>query len=682
MHKFFLIIVLIFPLIRPFTLSAQHRNTLNGIDTIKSHTLDEIVITSNRYGSLRINTPEAIRVIDGRSVQNFQLRTPPEALLLTPGVFIQKTNHGGGSPFIRGLTGNQTLLLIDGIRLSNATFRYGPNQYFNTIDVFSIEKTEVMRGTGSVQYGSDALGGTIQTFTHDLKTTESPLWKSSILTRIATHNMEKSIHGDVRYSYKKFAIKAGLTRRKFGDLVGGDTTGRQTPSGYSEFDYDIKGKFLLSPLSDLTIACQSVLQSNVPVYHKILLENYAVNRVYPQSRKLAYLRLNKKFTSGILNSARFTASFQKNTETRESRKNGSAVLRTENDKVNSLGFSAEAFTKKGSIWSANSGVEFYHDRVNSNRIDADPGNVTGTLKRGLYPDGATMSSFAAFSIHTFDMKNWNLTAGTRFNSFINKAVNENTGVAILTPSAIVGNVAALRKINDRSNLFISMNSGFRAPNIDDLGTLGIVDFRYETPNFDLRPERSFQYQIGYKYQDRKFRGEIYIYRNELYDLIVRNRVKGDSIEGYPVYLKENAGRSYIQGAETAWDIELDDSWLISGSLTYTYGMNITGNEPVRRIPPLFGRIAAEYRIGGWWFNIEWQAANKQNRLAAGDKEDNRIPQGGTPGWNIFNINTSYSWHLLQIDLNILNLFNTDYRFHGSGINGYGRSAVLSLIFNI
>lgn len=567
-------------------LVAQGIDSLPGLDSLPSHTLAEVVITAKRYSSLRTKTPEAIRVLDNKSIQKSQIRTAPEALLLTPGVFVQKTNHGGGSPFLRGLTGNQTLLLVDGIRLSNATVRYGPNQYFNTIDVFSIEKIEVLRGSGSVQYGSDAMGGTIQAFSHELMTAEESSWGSTLLTRIATQGMEQSLHGGMNYSNRKVAFRVSATWRNFGDLIGGDTTGRQTPTGYRELDFGLKGKISLLPSSDLTIAYQRVHQSDVPVFHKVALENYAVNKMDPQKRELAYLRLNQKLKAGILKSAVFTTSFQHNHEGRELRKNGSSILRSENDRVRSFAVSAEAYTSDRNYWSANSGLEVYHDLVNSSRTDTDLSNDDVSFaKRGLYPDGATMTSIAAFSIHTFDLQDWNFTAGARFNTFIIKVADEAVGMTKLTPSALVGNLAILRKLNETSNLFVSMNTGFRAPNIDDLGTLGIVDFRYETPNFNLKPEHSFQYQAGYKYKDRKLRGEIYIYRNELYNLIVRNRIAGDSIEGYPVYQKENVERAFIQGVEIAWDLELNPAWLLSGSMTYTYGQNITRNEPVRRIPP-------------------------------------------------------------------------------------------------
>lgn len=254
-------------------LAAQVIDSTYRLDSIPTQSLEEVVVTANRIGTLRMNTPEAISVIDHQSIQNDQLRSASEALMLTPGVFVQKTNHGGGSPFVRGLTGNQTLLLVDGIRLSNATTRYGPNQYFNTIDLFSVEKIEVLHGNGSVQYGSDAMGGTVQAFSHQLEYQQKPAWGSSLLTRIATQGMEQTLHGDLNFSQEKLALRAGVTWRNFGDLVGGDTTGRQSPTGYGELDFDLKGKMRISPASDLTLAFQRVHQREVPVFHKVALED-------------------------------------------------------------------------------------------------------------------------------------------------------------------------------------------------------------------------------------------------------------------------------------------------------------------------------------------------------------------------------------------------------------------------
>jgi len=168
----------------------------------------------------------------------------------------------------------------------------------------------------------------------------------------------------------------------------------------------------------------------------------------------------------------------------------------------------------------------------------------------------------------------------------------------------------------------------------------------------------------------------------LYNLIVRQKMPGDTIEGYPVYQKENVERAFVQGAETAWSWELNKIWKVSGTMTYTYGQNITKNEPMRRIPPLFGRLALDCQLKQLWMNLEWQAAGKQIRLAAGDRDDNRIPKGGTPGWNVVNLNTRYALKHFTFDLSLQNLFNEDFRYHGSGVNGYGRSAILSVIFKI
>ena len=81
------------------------------------------------------NSKQSTDVLDRAYIQErLQARSLPEALEETPGVGVQKTGPGQGSPFIRGFTGFRNVMLIDGIRLNNSTFREGPNQYWSTVD--------------------------------------------------------------------------------------------------------------------------------------------------------------------------------------------------------------------------------------------------------------------------------------------------------------------------------------------------------------------------------------------------------------------------------------------------------------------------------------------------------------------------------------------------------------------
>lgn len=646
------------------------------VDSIR--TLDEMVVSAQRSAKSRFNTPEAIEVLHKKGIRSQQLRSSPEATAVIPGAFVQKTNHGGGSPFLRGLTGNQTLLLIDGIRLNNATFRYGPNQYFNTIDLFSLEKIEALRGSGSVQYGSDALGGAIQAFSKELEFTDKSDLAGAVLLRGATQGMEQTVRAELQYSNRKSAFAGGLSWRNFGDLVGGDTTGRQQPSAYRELDFDLKGKIALSRRAILTLVHQNVHQTEVPVFHKVQLENFALNQFEPQRRALSYARLEQNLDHGIWKSLRVTTSLHQTEEGRESRKNGSRVLRVENDQVRSLGTNAQITNVFSKYWSANSGLEFYHDLVQSGRTDLDQNTGVTTSKRGLYPNNASMLSMAAYSLHTLDWAHWQLTAGARWNTFVIQVQDEAIGSAQLKPSALVGNLAVLYKLNSQANVFASVNTGFRAPNIDDLGTLGIVDFRFETPNYALKPEQSTNFQVGYKLRTKRFQAELYVYRNALRNLITRIKQDTQTMQGYPLYQKENAERAYVQGLESAVTYAFSSDWSIQGTITYTYGQNLTANEPMRRIPPVFGRIAVDYRPGNWSFCAEFYGADKQDRLAKGDMEDNRIPKGGTPGWEVLNLHAGYSWRMMNLRLTALNIFNKDYRTHGSGVNGYGRAVFATL----
>ncbi|HLP94356.1 MAG TPA: TonB-dependent receptor [Saprospiraceae bacterium] len=645
--------------------------------------LDETVVTAYRGESKSLRTLEAVAILKNREIQKVQSRTSPEALSVLPGVFVQKTNHGGGSPFLRGLTGNQTLLLIDGVRLNNATFRYGPNQYFNTIDVFTLDRIEALRGGGAVPFGSDAMGGTLQAFTRALEFDNQISWNGKMTARWATQQMEQTLRPEIGFSSKRVAMVGGVSWRKFGDLAGGDTTGRQSPSGYRELDMDIKVKCALNSKATLTVLHQRVHQQNVPVYHKIVLENFAENHMDPQNRALSYVRWDQKLSKGTLKQISTTLSLHETEEVRKIRKNGSSVLRTESDRVKSFGGVVQFYHEIGDCWTIRSGIDGYLDQVNSNRNDLD--EVTGVLtpKRGLYPDGSTMSSVSLFSIHSLSVRKWEFTAGGRWNTYSIGVKEADLGEVTLTPKAIVWNGSAGYHIKNQSTIFASAQTSFRTPNIDDLGTLGVVDFRFEAPNYQLKPERSTHFQMGYKWQSSSIQGAAYLYRNELRDLITRVKQDTQMMQGYPLYQKENSGRAYIQGFEADGKYLINQRWSLAGSLTYTYGQNVSDNEPVRRIPPAFGRVALEFKPEFGQITAEWIGAAKQTRLAKGDQDDNRIPKGGTPGWQLLNLHFEYEWKpAILVQVSMLNIFNQDYRTHGSGINGYGRSLFATLQLNI
>ena len=658
--------------------SGQERSTSTA-DT--SGTLDEVVITATRQSSALISSPFSISVLKKKQINEFQYRSTPEALMSVPGVFVQKTNHGGGSAFIRGLTGNQTLILIDGIRLNNSTFRYGPNQYLNTIDHFMIDRVEVVKGSGSVQYGSDAMGGVIHLLSLDPAYSDKPLLNGSITGRYWSNNMERTGRGQLVYSGHNFVASGGLSTKKFGALVGGDTTGRQAPSGYGETDADLKLKWKLSENADIIGAHQFVKQSNVPVYHKVKLENFLLNEMELQQRTLSYIKLNLNGSNPLFKTISLNGSFQQSAEARNSQKNNSISFRKEKDDIRTTNASVDILSAFGPNWTSNSGFEYYFDRINSYREDINTQTQASVRGRGLYPDNSSYANTSIYNLHHFQVSKLNLEAGLRYN-WLNASIPDATlGLVNITPDALVLN-AGVNYGSGFHNAYASVSSGYRAPNIDDMGTLGIVDFRYEIPSFDLKPERNFNTEIGYKLRADKLKGSLAIFHNKLTNLITRVKSEGEIIDGYNVYRKENMENAFIRGGEAFVNWQPDEHWIVNSFTAYTFGKNNTRNEPLRRMPPLNGNSSVKFTIERFYIIGELAWASGQSRLAKGDLDDNRIPKGGTPGWQVLNAFARYQYNKLQLRLCLQNMLNEDYRTHGSGINGVGRSVLSELTISL
>ncbi len=647
-------------------------------DSVITKQLQEVLLTTQRVPKNSIAIPYTIQKTAVNYFRDYQPRTTPESLQGMSGVFVQKTNHGGGSAFIRGLTGNQTLLLIDGIRLNNSTYRYGPNQYLNTIDPFLIDHIEVAKGTGSVQYGTDAIGGVIHLFSKDVTFSDKKKITGAGIAKYMSGDMEKTAGAALHYASPKIAFTTGVTVRKFGDLAGGDSTGKQTPSGYDEWSLNVKAKLLLSQKMTLILSHQQLTQTDVPLYHRLLLENFAVAQFDLQQNQLQYARLLISTSNPVFTEWIFTVSHQQSKEKRTNRRNNSFTQRKEFDQVNTAAFTMQSNSWFGKNWSATSGIELYRDKISSTGTETNSQQNTAVQKRGLYPDAASYGNYSVFSMHHFTHNRWSLDAGLRLNSFSIRLADTSLGEVQLSPVAFVYNTALNYAFNKRHYVYANYGTGYRAPNIDDMGTLGIVDFRYEVPADNLSPEKSVNIELGYKFHTKKLRGDFSLYYMQLKDLIARLKSETEIINGYAVYRKENIEKAYIKGVEASL-VWLPVSKLnLNANVAYNYGQNLSRAEALRRIPPLHGKLSAVYKNKQLFYSAEWLYAAKQYRLAQGDKDDTRIPMGGTPGWNVLNIYAGYQFQQVQINTGLQNIFNVDYRTHGSGINGVGRSVWVSM----
>jgi hemoglobin/transferrin/lactoferrin receptor protein len=644
-------------------------------DTIPS--LQEVIVKTSRMNRNGRHIPFSHSIVDSSTILRQNGRSVPELLDGTAGVFIQKTSHGGGSPFVRGLTGNQNLILIDGIRLNNSIFRFGPNQYLTLLDPLSVERIEVVKGTGSVQYGSDALGGVINVITQMPAFSNERKWSGRTDLRWTSGGMEKSLRQQMNFSSQRFALMLSAGYSDFGDLLGGDTTGYQRPSGYLQQSVETKFKLNAGKGWLVNAGITGVRQGMVPLFHKYQMERFKQSFSDPLERGFIYAQVQKSFRGRKIQQLSIQFSNQQINEQRISQAGTGTTISFEYDRIKSMAIQAEAVWKFTGEWISRLGIEWNRDNITSSRNQLNTSTGITTPRRGLYPDGSIYQHAALYNIHQLKMGKWQLEGGWRYHLYNIQLMEATLGKVTVKPDALVFLSGASFAITEQLFLFGNISSGYRAPNIDDMGTLGIIDFRYEVPSYGLLPERSINKEIGIRYHSNRWRWSSSIFHTNLTNLI--NRVKtNEVISGYNVYIKENNERAFIQGLEFESRYQISSQLSLNNMVTYLFGQNTTRAEPLRRIPPFNSFISLQYQLKKIRTGISCEQALTQRRLAQGDKDDNRIPAGGTPGFMVLHWYVGGSWKEFQYRFFLNNLTNADYRKHGSGVNGMGRSLTVSL----
>jgi hemoglobin/transferrin/lactoferrin receptor protein len=684
----------------------------NDLAGVSAYDVDEIVVTASRRPENAFAEPYSINVRDTfELIEVRQARTTPEALRGISGVMVQKTGHGQGSPFIRGFTGLRTLFLIDGIRLNNSTLREGPNQYWNTVDSFAIQKLELVKGPSSVLYGSDAIGGTVNAISREYDDLEGDDGtRGRIVIRGATAESSYSVRPELGLSADKLTVFAGMSLKSFGDLRAGGTTASQVKTGYEDRSADIKLRYALSPTSDLTAAVQIVDQDDAWRVHKTIYgESWQGTTVgnelrhsFDQERALTYLQYHASDLS-FLRGGSVSMSLshhQQNEERIRVRANDDYDI--QGVEVGTLGLwgHVDVPVSSGS-WSA--GLEFYRDSVDSYRDDYDAtGAQIGSHIQGPVADDARYELLDAYLQNKRDVgAKTEIVAGLRVASAraaADAVQDPISGAAVSIRddwSKVTGSLRFIHRLGseDRARLFGGISQGFRAPNLSDLTRFDAARTdEIETPVFGLSPERFTSYELGGKYNFGAWTGQVAIFHTAIEDMIIRTPT-GRVIDGENEISKRNSGDGFVNGLEMQLRYSLSDTWQLFGNLTWMKGevdtfpdsSTVLVREPLDRQMPAQVNLGSRWQAvdGGAWFEALLSVADDQSRLSTRDRADtDRIPAAGTPGYSYFTIRGG--WQLQEnwrLAIAAENVFDENYRIHGSGLNEPGRNVVLSAIYN-
>ncbi|MFO1482292.1 MAG: TonB-dependent receptor [Verrucomicrobiaceae bacterium] len=659
---------------------------------LKNTPLPERVITATRNEKAPAKVPAALKTLDKKQMEERLVRTFPEALRETPGVTIQKTSNGQGSPFIRGFTGFRNLMMIDGVRFNNSTFREGPNQYWNTIDPYALDRVEILPSQGSVLYGSDAIGGTVNAFT------KGSGWLGEAEGGFFAHGRADYRHSTAEHSNvghlessigegQKWGLHLGATLSQFGDVT--DGSGRRQPrTGYDQWAFDIRLDVALDDRWTLTAVHQQARQNDVWRTHSTIygvpFADTAVGtdrvRLFDQERSLSYVRLAGKNLNSFIDTASLTVSLQTAGE-EQFRTTGAGVQSLNDVDVTTLGFDLQ-FESSSPVGRLVYGIDYYHDWLET---DASDNNFAGAV--------ADDASYDLLGIFLQDEINIggrvHLFLGGRFTHARVDAGKFRHPVTLAQSSLSDEwqNFSASARFivdldeHDRYQLFGGVSQAFRAPNLSDLTRSDIaLSGQTEVPSPGLSPEYYLTYELGLRAQTDSVSASLSYFFTQIEDMIVR-RPTGVGTQ----VAKANGGDGYMQGVEFAARWQVDRHWSVFGHIAWMEGetdqfIGLTGmtrREPLGKIAPLVGHAGVRWQTADnrFWTELVCLTYGEAARMNTSDQQDTqRIPQNGTPSFWLLSLRGGCKiTENFILTASLDNLLNQTYRYHGSGSNepGFG-----------
>ncbi|MEX6626626.1 TonB-dependent receptor plug domain-containing protein [Tenacibaculum salmonis] len=725
-----------------------------------SEQLDEVVVSVFKNKEKTNRIAEQVAVVSLQDIQKVSPQTSADLLASIPGIKVQKSQFGGGSPVLRGMESNRVLLVVDGVRMNNAIYRKGHLQNSITVNPNLLERTEVVFGPSSVIYGSDALGGVIHYYTKTPKLSNKNMITGSNFLRYSSINNEVTNSISAELQFKKWASLTSISHSSFGDLkmgknrthgfndwgkvffysdnLNGNYTENpkknkdvnlQKNTGFSQTDFLQKLFIPLSKNTDLKFNIQYSTSSDIPRFDKLTeLKDgdlkFAEWYYGPQNRLLISSQLDINPNKKWLEKGTITVAYQNIEESRIQRKFGSLERSYRNENVQVYSANADFTIPLAEKRDLGYGLEVAYNDVTSEAygktLNIVNGEITGFdadfIVQSRYPDGgSSYFSTAMYLDYRQDItSNSTLNTGIRLtNTQLDARWIDETFIKLpnnnisLNNTALTATAGYVYKPFENWQLNAVLSSGFRSPNIDDVGKVREKNGEVTVPNISLKPEHAYNVEIGAQkyFNNKKFQIGANVYYTLLNNYIYREAFMLNGSPTIPYEGEEsitvanvNKRTAYITGVTVSYQGEFSKHWKTSGSFTYTKGKAYDTTLPLSSIPSLFGRFELNYankkfESGANFifnakkdisdYNLEEGIDNHQQTPVINQNITNDIDKYyGTPSWMTVGLYAKYTLNKnISIQTQFSNLFDTHYKEFASGISAPGRNISISLLTN-
>ena len=614
-----------FETLKIFLGTQEFKNGVSMALEPKDQTLEEVILSVGRNAVTRKQIAEKVAVIDAQTIELQRPSTGADLVGLSPGVRIQKSQGGGGSPIIRGFEANRILMVVDGVRMNNAIYRSGHLQNAITVNPNTVERVEVIYGSSSVAYGSDALGGVIHYYTKSPLINSKEKSRSSFSSDFSSANLGTVNSFSTELSFNKWASLTSISYSNFGDIRMGtrrahgyanwgltpfysensrsayqanptlnENPNIQKNTAYNQLDLFQKFLVKLNDENQLVFNFQYSNSSDIPRYDKLIEQRsgtlrYAEWFYGPQKRILIAPQLKLFPQKRFMNSGRITFAYQNIDESRNSRAFESFIRKIQKENVQVWSLNGDFEFELNQKHSFSYGFEATLNKVRSFAFGKElvvQQNEVIALKPSTpfptrYPSkGSSYDSFASFVNWIWDLNNeLTVNFGMRFTNTNLEArwkeyynINALLEGVNLDALALTQTLALTYRPTEKTQWNLILSNGFRNPNIDDVGKIRENNGILVVPNTFLYPEYAYNFELGIKrYFDQS---KNYLSLRGFSTLISRHIGRSNYIIFSDTTTPDQATIRYNgEEVETYANNNLGNRYLYGGSLDGYYSLN-------------------------------------------------------------------------------------------------------------